>query len=230
MKTRLRNNLRDIVFGLEDGMVSTLGVVTGIAIGSESKWIVLLAAFVVIFVESLSMAAGSYLSAKSETEALHAEIEEEKRQIREHHAEEMEEWRDFYRERGLDEDDIAKIEDHYKHNEDLLLEDMMHKELGITTRFLRNPGENAFFMLVSYFVGGLATVASYFVLPLSWALPVSIVLTFVLVFVVGFAKGKFVNVSPWKSGLEMLLISLAAAGVGFLVGKAFGAIIPQELL
>ncbi len=227
---RFRDNIRDIVFGLEDGMVSTLGVVVGVAIGSGNHWVTLLAGVVVIFVESLSMSAGSYLSSKSERESLDNEIAEELKQIRENHSEEMREWRTFYADRGLHKDDIAKIEGHYKHNEKLLLEDMMHKELGITKRFLRNPTENALFMLVSYFMGGLVALAAYLFLPLESAIPVSVVLTFVVLFMVGFAKGRFVGSHPVRSGLEMLLISFAAASVGFIVGKVFGSFLPVGTL
>lgn len=61
--------IREIIFGLEDGLVSTLGVVTGIAEGTQDRFVIILAGLVVIFVESLSMAAGTYLSNKSEKEA-----------------------------------------------------------------------------------------------------------------------------------------------------------------
>ncbi len=61
---------RDIIFGLEDSIVSTLGVVVGIAAGTGNRSVTILSAIVVIVVESLSMTAGSYLSNKSELEIL----------------------------------------------------------------------------------------------------------------------------------------------------------------
>lgn len=66
-------SIREVIFGLEDGLVSTLGVITGIAEGTHDKYIILLSGLVIIFVESLSMAAGTYLSNKSEKEAHLAE-------------------------------------------------------------------------------------------------------------------------------------------------------------
>lgn len=65
----LLGGIREIIFGLEDGLVSTLGVVTGIASGTQDRSIVLLSGVVLVAVESLSMAAGTYLSNKSEQEA-----------------------------------------------------------------------------------------------------------------------------------------------------------------
>ncbi len=58
-------SIREIIFGLEDSLVSTLGAVTGIAIGANNTYIVILSGLVLIAAESTSMAAGSYLSSKS---------------------------------------------------------------------------------------------------------------------------------------------------------------------
>lgn len=67
-KRQIAENIREIVFGLEDSLVSTLGAVTGIAVGSKSVYIVILSGLVLITAESVSMAAGSYLSSKSAIE------------------------------------------------------------------------------------------------------------------------------------------------------------------
>ena len=78
LKEKFSDSIRDIVFGLEDGIVSTLGVVIGIAEGSQNSKIVILSGIVVVLVESLSMAAGSYLFSKSQIEVLKEKIKEEK--------------------------------------------------------------------------------------------------------------------------------------------------------
>jgi len=68
--------LREIIFGLEDGIVSTLGVLIGIAVGTNNRLLVILSGLVVISVESLSMAAGTFLSNKSAIELHQAEDKE----------------------------------------------------------------------------------------------------------------------------------------------------------
>lgn len=60
--------LREIVFGFEDSFVSTLGTITGIAVGTHSARIVVLSGLVLILVEAVSMAAGSYIAAKTQAE------------------------------------------------------------------------------------------------------------------------------------------------------------------
>ncbi len=72
MEKKLRDgvahSMREIVFGLEDSLVSTLGAVTGIAAGTHNSYVVILSGLVLIVVESISMSAGSYLSSKAAAE------------------------------------------------------------------------------------------------------------------------------------------------------------------
>ena len=68
------DSMREIVFGLEDSLVSTLGTITGIAAGTQSQYVVILSGLVLIAVEATSMAAGSYLSTKSYEAAEHAYV------------------------------------------------------------------------------------------------------------------------------------------------------------
>ncbi len=75
---RLPIVFREMIFGLDDGVVSTLGAITGIAIGTGSAYIVILSGLVIIAVETLSMAAGTYLSSKSEREILERYLHEKK--------------------------------------------------------------------------------------------------------------------------------------------------------
>ena len=62
---KIEGSMREIVFGLEDSLVTSLGTVTGIAVGTHNTYVVLLSGVVVIFTSVMSMSAGSYLSSKS---------------------------------------------------------------------------------------------------------------------------------------------------------------------
>ena len=73
---------REMIFGIEDGMVSTLGAITGIAAASENYFMVILAGLVIISVESISMAVGSYLSSKSAKSIEERMIREEKTELK----------------------------------------------------------------------------------------------------------------------------------------------------
>ena len=216
----VRMRLRDGVFGMQDGLISTLGALTGIAAGTQNGEAVVVAGFVIIVVESLSMAAGSYLSSKSQRQYLERLLREEEDEIaRDPEGERQEIW-DMYRVRGYTDPEIEIIAKRLMSDKRLLLEDMAHKELGISPGALEEPLGNAFVMGTAYVLGGLVPVLPYLTLPMATAMPVSIVGTFLCLFCFGGLKGRLVKQSWWRSGLEMLLVAGVAAVAGFVIGRA----------
>ena len=169
------DSMREIVFGLEDSLVSTLGTITGIAVGTQSRYIVILAGLVLIASEATSMAAGSYLSTKHAAEA----------------------------------------------------ENMFHDRNGFEIHpEPTHPLRAALVMGVFYLLGGIVPLSFYFFLPVSQALVPAIVVTALCLFAVGVWAASFARTSKIKSGMEMVVVSLAAAFVGYLIGagvsRAFG--------
>ena len=215
----VRHRIRDAVFGLQDGLLSTMGALTGIAAGTRNREAVVIAGCVIVAVESLSMAAGSYLSSKSQREYLERLLKEEEEEIARDPEGERQELIDMYRARGFEDPEIEIIARRLMSNPKLLLEDMAHKELGISPEALEEPVGNAVVMGVSYILGGLVPVAPYLFLPLAAAVPVSTIGTLLVLFLFGALKGRLVKQVWWKSGLEMLMVAGAAALVGFLIGR-----------
>jgi len=222
----MRSRLREAVFGTQDGLISTVGALTGIAAGTQDGKAVVVAGFVIVVVESLSMAAGSYLSSKSQRQYLERMLREEEEEIRNDPDKERQEIWEMYRARGYADEEIALIAKRLMANPRLLLEDMAHKELGIFPDALEEPLENALIMGAAYVMGGLIPVAPYVVLPLSQAMPVSVIGTLLALFAFGGLKGRVVRQPWWKSGAEMLGVAGAAALAGFLIGRLMGTIIP----
>lgn len=174
-------SIREVIFGLEDGLVSTLGVITGIAEGTQDRFVIILSGIVVIAVESLSMAAGTYLSNKSEQEARVSGIAK----------------RTFYR--------------------------IVHREENGG----KNPARDAAVMGVAYLLAGAVPVVPYLVFSPGNAIGVSVVATILTLFLIGVGKGKVTNTNPVRSGLEMAIVSLSAAALGFTIGKAAAVLFPQ---
>ena len=215
-----RTRLREAVFGTQDGLTSTLGALTGIAAGTGNSEPVIIAGFVIIVVESLSMAAGSYLSSKSQREYLERLLREEEEEIRSDPEKERQEIWEMYRARGYADQEIEIIARRLMSNPKLLLEDMAHKELGIVPAALEEPLSNAVVMGIAYVAGGLVPVLPYILLPIATAMPVSIVGTLIALFLFGGLKGRVVKQSWWRSGLEMLVVAGLAALAGYLIGRA----------
>ncbi len=175
----LELSVREIVFGLEDSLVSTLGAVTGIAAGTHNAYVVLLSGLVLVSVEAVSMAAGSYLSSKSA-----AGVERTLAPRRSH--------------RG----DALPI----------------------------MPLRGALVMGVCYLLGGMIPIAPYLLLPVRASFLPSVLLTTAALFLTGLWIGHLTKRSPWRSGVEMVVVSLLAAGIGYGIGRAFSAAFGVDVL
>jgi predicted membrane protein (TIGR00267 family) len=222
-------DVRELVFGMEDGMTSTLGAITGIATATGDHFTVVLAGAVVISVESIAMAVGSYLSSKSEREIDEHKLREERTEIQKFPQEETEEMQEMYVKDGWPAELAATMASTAAKNEDLLLKEMAYRELHINPDNLENPGRNGVIMFFSYVVGGAVPIAPYFFLPVSSALPTSIAITLVGLFSLGAFTARFSKRAWWKSGLEMLALASAAAGVGYVVGQIVSTFWPGRL-
>ena len=219
VSSAIRAKLRDAVFGTQDGLISSLGALTGIAAGTQSREAVIIAGFVIVTVESLSMAAGSYLSSKSQREYQERLLREEEEEIQRNPEGERDEIFEMYRARGYTDPEIAIISKRLLSDPKLLLEDMAHKELGVFTETFEEPIGNAIVMGIAYILGGSVPVVPYLLLPIPTAMPISIAGTLVALFLFGGLKGRIVRQVWWRSGFEMLSVAGAAAFVGFLIGR-----------
>lgn len=215
----IRHRMRDAVFGLQDGLISTLGALTGIAEGTQSDHAVVVAGLVIVGVESLSMAAGSYLSSKAQRDYLERLLREEEQAIANDPEGEHREIWEMYRARGYADAEIAIIATRLLSDKRLLLEDMAHKELGICPSWLEDPRGNALVMGCAYVVGGVVPVLPYLTLAIPRAMPLSILATVLALFLIGGLKGRLVKQVWWRSGLEMLSIAGVAALIGFMIGR-----------
>ncbi|HAM41363.1 MAG TPA: hypothetical protein DDX89_00770 [Candidatus Omnitrophica bacterium] len=214
-----RNRLREAVFGTQDGLISTLGALTGIAEGTHDGRSVVIAGIVIVTVESVSMAAGSYLSSKAQRQYLERLLREEEAAIASDPEGERRELWAMYRARGYADEEIAMIARRLFHNPQLLLEDMAHKELGICPAALEAPAGNAMVMGAAYVVGGGVPLVPYLCWPIPEATAWSVLVTAVVLFFFGALKGRIVRRSWWRSGLEMFGVAGLAAVMGFIIGR-----------
>lgn len=216
--------IREVIFGMEDGMVSTMGAITGIAAGTQNHFTVVLAGFVIIAVESISMAVGSYLSNKSEKEIDERKMQEEREELKNFPHEEKKELEDMYMKDGWPKELAPQMAEAASQNHELFLQEMAYRELRIIPDATSTPLHNGIAMGISYVIGGSVALVPYFLIPtIAQATPASVALTLVALFVLGAATTKYSRRAWWKAGLEMLLLASAAALVGSLVGKAVDA-------
>ncbi|MFH0950855.1 MAG: VIT1/CCC1 transporter family protein [bacterium] len=216
-----RNSLRDIIFGLEDGMVSTLGALTGIAIGSQNRDMIVLAGLVIIAVESVSMGIGSFMSSRSVIAIDKRRLSEEAKEVKYETKKEVQELNRMYIAEGWPKTLAKQMSQAAGKNSQILLKEMAVRELYLVPEKKESAWRNGLFMFFSYVIGGLIPVLVYWFFPIQLAITLSIILTLIALFILGVATSYFTKLGWWRSGWEMLLLAGLAAIIGYLVGSFF---------
>jgi len=227
--SRVKEVIRDFVFGMEDGLVSNLGLVLGVYVGGGDAFTIILAGFASMFTGAFSMSAGSYLSSKSQREVYEHEIETARNDLTKNPRRCYEEMRSSWMKEGLSKEEIDRLlkkSSRYKHPE-FVCNYMVQKRVGISKEKLEVPLKNAVAMFFSFLLGSAFPIFPFLIsklnhLQLFPAAVISSTLTIAALFGVGWAKTTFTKLNWVKSGIEVVLIGLAAGIIGYIVGLAVG--------
>lgn len=214
----LKENVRDVVFGLEDSLVSTLGTITGVAVGTQSAFYVVLTGVVLVCVEAVSMTAGSYLSSKSAKDLYDERAKQDHARVLHERVSDAESLHDLFRRKGFSKDEISFAVTAIGRERKLWLKEVARCEYRYAPNASSTPVIAAMFMGGFYLLGGAFTLAPYLFIPIHIAIPLTIGTTLCALFCVGVLKAKLTGTSPWRSGIEMLLVSASAAAIGYGLG------------
>ncbi|MBU0668220.1 VIT1/CCC1 transporter family protein [Patescibacteria group bacterium] len=215
------NRLSDVILGGQDGLVNTLGVILGVAAASQETRIVLAAGLAATFAESVSMAAVAYTSKMAERDYFKSELEREKREIKEIPEMEVEEIRDIYRKKGFHGKLLEQIVKVITSNEKIWLQTMMRDELNLEPVVNKRVYKSTFYVGISALSGSLVPLMPFIFLPISLGIYLSIILSAMALFIVGAIKAR-ITVGNWgKSGIELMLIGIVSALIGYGVGLIF---------
>ncbi len=211
--------LRHFVFGVEDGLISTLGFLAGVSGAALSNQIILLAGVAAAVAGAISMMAGTYLSVKSEKELYFSELEREKKEIKEMPEEEKAEIRKIFEAKGFKGKKLDLIVKTICSDEQLWLDVMMKEEFGLVVPENESPLKSSLAMGASFVVGAFFPLSAYFIFPnQSNIIIFSIIITGIALFAFGAIKTVFTKRNLIKSGIEMLIVGLIASGIGFAIG------------
>lgn len=221
-----RQYWRDIILGVNDGLVSIFLLVVGVVGGGLDRGQVLLTAIAGAIAGAVSMAAGEYLATKSQDEVLEAEMALEATHIRQFRGVELNQLRGFFVDMGIAEDDLPGVMSAFEDNDEALLNAMAALEFGMVDSERRSPYLAMAASGLLFLAGSLpSTLPFVFISSVSTALVVATILSLLGLFGVGAIKASVAKTSRVKSGLE----NMAVAGVGGLaawfIGQAFGATI-----
>jgi len=213
--------IKNIVFGVQDGALTTLGVVAGITGAVTDNSLIILAGVVSLAAEAISMGAGEYISSKSEVEVYKHEVELEKKEMERMPDIERQEIVDIYKAKGFKGKLLNQIVRKITSDKKLWLDTMLREELGFPQKF-EDPKKLGFQMLVASFIGGTIPIIPYLLLPVSTALFISVMGTAVSLFIVGASKTIITKGNWIKSGIEMMLVGMLVALAGYSIGSIFG--------
>lgn len=214
--------IREVVFGMNDGLVSTVGFVSGVTGSINNSRIILFTGMAAMLAGAVSMFLGAYLASKSQIEFFEREIEREKREIAEYPEKERQEIRDIFTDHGFTEDEVEMIVHRVTSDKDRWIKFMMRDELGIVDEDFESPVKAGVIMSASFITGGLPLILPYLFISESLsALKLSILIALVILLGLGIGKTVITKTHWLKSSAETVLLGSVAAGVGYIFGRIF---------
>ena len=211
--------LRNVVYGFNDGLTANFGLVAGVlgASTTQQHSLVIMAGVAGLVADALSMGSSGYLAAKSEQEVYAHEIAMERDEIAMMPELERDELALLYEARGVPTDTAQQLATAALANPVRMLDEKVRMELGIAERSM-SPLREGWVTGVATAFGALIPVAPFFFLRGGAAIWTAFVLAMASHFLVGAARSVFTGRSSLRSGLDMFVVGLGVAAVGYLVG------------
>ncbi len=215
-----RRSIREIVFGAQDGILTTLGIITGVGVAEGDRSAVFISGFLALIAGALSMGVGEYLGRKSEREVVQATIDLEKREMADDPQGEFTEQVAFYKLKGFSAEEAEMIVKRLTQHPDIYLYEMVRDEFGIDPREAEASGLRApLAMGGSFAVGSLVPILAFMV-PLSvlGSTLSSLAFAIVSLFAVGYYAGTLSERNPVGKGIEVALYGCGVFIISYLVG------------
>jgi VIT1/CCC1 family predicted Fe2+/Mn2+ transporter len=218
-----RQYWRDIVLGVNDGLVSMFLLVAGVVGGGLDRRQVLLTAVAGAVAGAVSMAAGEYLATKSQIEVLESEINLEKTHIQHFRNREMAQLYQLFRDIGIAEGDLPGVVRAFSQDDLTLLNAMKVMEFGMVDSEERSPIKAMLMSGGLFFGGSIPSVVPFmFDLRPHVALSIAAVFLAIALFGVGVVKTFITRTNPIVAGLENLAIAALGGVVAYAVGHLVG--------
>jgi vacuolar iron transporter family protein len=216
--------LREIVFGLNDGLVTTLVFIMAASAIASTHTGLLLVALSEVTAGGVSMALGGYLSARTERDLLAFRIATEQHEIATEPEEERSELRAIYRRKGMTGALLDRVVAHQTADHDRWLRALIHDELGIVGDDSASPLYRGFQVGASFMVGGLIpTIAVIAGIAAPWMQILAYALTAATALLLGAVKARYSLKSASRNGLEFLAVVTAGTLAGVIIGLVLHA-------
>jgi len=218
VKVARLSQIREIVFGSEDGLLVPLGVVSGVAGATTNNFYVLIAGLAEALAGSISMGAGAYLSSKAERQVQEWAIRKEENEADTMPEEEKREIAVLFESEGLSASDASKVADLVTTSRKSWIRTVVEKELGLSIEPVHSGSKDALVMGLSYLGGSLFPTVPYLLWPLHTALLFSVGLTLAALFGLGVYKSRIAHGNMLRGGLEVMGIGAFSGAAGYALG------------
>jgi predicted membrane protein (TIGR00267 family) len=215
-----------MIFGANDGLVSTLAFVAGVVGAITEPYVILISGIAELFAGTISMAAGAYQSSKSELEVLERQSQRAKVEGRTPE-EEKEKLIEFYQSEGYTKSEAEAIVERVASMEEAPIKAGTLEQLGLAPEEIGNPIKAGVLCGVSFGLAAIVPISPFVLkaLRITDAMIISIIATLASLFGVGAMKTIFSRKNWIRSGLEMMVIGASASVVTYVIGKAFSLIL-----
>jgi VIT1/CCC1 family predicted Fe2+/Mn2+ transporter len=221
----LLGEIREALFGMQDGIVSTLAVASTVGGATGDRYPILVAGIASALAGVFSMAAGEYLSSKSQREIYVAQIENEREEVRDRPQEAEAEVAYMLEQEGLSEAAARRVAAELAHEPAVLLKTMVEKELGLVIDETHGALQGAAIMGAAFGLAAIVPLIPYVLLPIGIAFYGSVSLSAIVMFAIGVVKSRWTKRNPFLSGIEIVALAAVAGIAGYL----FGSVLPTLL-
>lgn len=218
-----RSRIGEVVFGVQDGITSTVSVVSSMVAGREPNSVALFVGSAAAFAGMWSMAVGSYVSSRARADVSRVEVARERERIKTTPEHEREELEAIYRSHGMPKRMAREAAAYVARDPARLLDIMASEEFGVEATQRTNPLKDAVTMAFSFLGGAVVPIFPYALFSQRTAFIASIALACIALFVVGTAKARVAGTHLWRSGVQVLVLGGAAAALGYF----FGTVLPD---
>ena len=225
--TGLGSHIKDIVYGANDGIITTFAIVAGSFGADLTPTVILVLGFANLLADGFSMAASNFLGSKSENSLYKEEEKREYDEVKNLPEKEKEEVREIFIKYGYNNQQAQELSNLVSTNENFWVDFMMRYELKMNDSGAGSEWKSSLVTFISFVAAGSLPILPFIFLPASDAnrLLYSTIATGISLFTVGAARYYITRVNWLISGMEMLFVGGIAAGVSYLVGYLISAIV-----
>ncbi|HET9425162.1 MAG TPA: VIT1/CCC1 transporter family protein, partial [Gemmatimonadaceae bacterium] len=216
--------LRNVVYGFNDGLTANFGLVAGVlgaAATTEGHHAVIVAGVAGVIADALSMGSSGYLAAKSEQEVYANEIAMERDEVALMPEVERDELALIYEAKGMGREAAYLLATEVMQDPQRMLDEQVQEELGISSAQV-SPMREAWITGTATAIGAFIPVFPFLVMEGKAPIIVSFVISMASHWLVGAARSVFTGRSIFRSGMDMFVVGLGVAAVGYFVGEWIG--------